>query len=167
MVNACARWSGVILTVGVVILSPSRASADDASQSSTSVEPSAFGPHYRSPGLAAALSLTPAPVDFGNFYAENVGWGVVYTSAEVVLGAGMMWIGADHMCHSASCSAWSGVETGGMIAMAAGYVAVKIVSAMHAAGAATDFDSKHGTAAWRPLVLPASGGAALGLAARF
>ena len=52
------------------------------------------GPHFlfgdsqhRMPGLAVVLSLQPLPVDFGNLYAENLGWGVAYTAIEVSLAA--------------------------------------------------------------------------------
>jgi hypothetical protein len=49
----------------------------------------------QSPGLAAALSLTPVPIDFGNFYAESAGWGVAYTVTEVGLFVPMMILVAD------------------------------------------------------------------------
>ena len=52
---------------------------------------------YRSPGLAVALSLQPLPIDFGNFYAENLGWGVFYTAVEVSLLAPRMWMTGSHM----------------------------------------------------------------------
>ena len=32
----------------------------------------------------------PVPVDFGNFYAENLGWGIAYTAIELSLMAPMM-----------------------------------------------------------------------------
>lgn len=145
---------------------PSRLTAG-APPPSYVVEPSALGPRYRSPGLAAALSLTPVPVDFGNLYAENVGWGTAYTVAELGLGAGMMWVGADHMCHGGSCSGWSGGETSAMVAMVAGYVAIKVVAAVQATEAARAFDEVHGITAWVPVVAPTNGGASLGLATWF
>ena len=66
-------------------------------------------PAYRSPGLAAVLSLTPLPVDFGNFYTDNVGWGVAYTALELGLAAPMMWLAADRgMGHgSGAANGWS------------------------------------------------------------
>lgn len=125
-----------------------------------------FGPRYRSPGLAAVLSLTPVPVDFGNLYAEHVAWGMVYTTAELGLATGMMWLGADHMCHRDGCQTWSGGETAGMVALATGYVAVKIVAGLHAASAAREFNER-APVAWSPLVAPTRGGVALGLAGTF
>lgn len=95
---------------------------------------------YRSPGLAFALSLTPLPVDFGNLYAENLGWGIVYTGIELGLGTGMMLIGADHMCHSRDCDRWTGSETGFMIGFVAAYVAVKFVAGIQAGAAARSFN---------------------------
>ena len=129
--------------------------------------PHVFGSRYRSPGLAAALSLTPVPVDFGNLYAENVGWAMAYTSAQLALMTGMMWLGAGHMCHARDrCADWSGAETGGMVALAIGYVGVKIVSGVHAAGAARDFNEA-GRTRLVPVVVPTSGGASFGVAAAF
>lgn len=131
-----------------------------------------FGSRYRSPspGLAAALSLTPVPIDFGNLYAENVGWAMGYTSGELTLMTGMMWLGAGHMCHSRDrCGDWSDVETGGMIALAIGYVGVKVISGFHAASAARDFDDFHQTSRPRlvPVLTPTHGGASVGLTASF
>ncbi len=133
-----------------------------------SAEPGAFGPRDRSPGLALALSLTPVPVDFGNLYAENVAWGLAYTGGELLLAGGMIWLGADHMCHHpGSCSAWSASETVGMSEMVVGYVAIKILSGLHAAHAATDFDAKRRVAAWAPVVAPLQSGASMSLAGWF
>ena len=129
--------------------------------------PRVFRSHYRSPGFAAALSLTPAPVDFGNLYAENVGWAMTYTSVELALMTGMMWLGADHMCHRGGrCGDWSDVETGGMVALATGYVGVKIVSGIHAASAARSLNEA-GRIRLIPVVAPTSGGASVGVAASF
>lgn len=166
----------LLVFAGALVTAPARADEPPSSRGAGSagapptyvvVEPSALGPRYRSPGLAAALSLTPVPVDFGNFYAENVGWGTAYTVAELGLGAGMMWVGADHMCHGGSCSGWSGGDTSAMVAMVAGYVAIKVVAAVQAAEAARTFDEAHGITAWVPVVAPTPGGASLGLAATF
>jgi hypothetical protein len=126
-----------------------------------------FRSSYRSPGLAAALALTPLPVDFGNLYAENVGWAMAYTAGELALMTGMMWLGSSHMCHGSDrCGDWSNAETGGMIALATAYVGVKIVSGIHAASAARDFnEASRGRLV--PLVAPTNGGAFIGIAAVF
>lgn len=130
-------------------------------------EQSAFGPHYRSPGLAAALSLTPVPVDFGNLYAENVGWGMVYTGTELALAGGMMWLGAGHMCHRADgCGDWSGPETAGMVALVTGYVAVKVIAGVHASSSARDFNERAKRTLY-PGIAPTRDGAALSLVAAF
>lgn len=121
---------------------------------------------YRSPGMAAALSLTPVPVDFGNFYAENVGWGIAYTSGQLALGGAMMWIGAGHMCHGGSgngCSSWSDTERNSMVGLVAGYVALKVVAAVHASEAAEDFNRVHAS----PVVTPTNGGVMFGWTASF
>lgn len=129
--------------------------------------PYLFGPRYRSPGLAAALSLTPVPVDLGNLYAENVGWALAYTSAELTLMTGMMWLGAGHMCHDRDrCADWSDVEAGGMVALAVGYVGVKLVSGVHAASAAREFNERAPTRLI-PMVTPTSGGVSIGMGASF
>lgn len=121
---------------------------------------------YRSPGLAAALSLTPVPVDFGNFYAENVGWGLVYTTGQLALAGSMMWLGGTHMCHARSeCTGWSDGETGAMVALVSGYVVVKIVAAVHAASAASAFNHRQPSASLGAAAVP--GGAAGGFALRF
>lgn len=130
--------------------------------------PSVLGSRYRSPGLAAALSLTPVPVDFGNLYAENVGWGMAYTGVELALGTGMMWLGASHMCHDRNdCGDWSSAETAGMVSLVGAYVSVKILAGVHAASAARTFNEARGTMSWYPIVAPTAGGAGLSLAREF
>lgn len=120
---------------------------------------------HRSPGLAAILSLTPVPVDFGNFYAENVDWGLVYTTGELALAGGMMWLGASHMCHTSDgCGSWSAAERNGMVGLGVGYVALKIIAAVHAASAARDFNEE---ARFVPTAMATSSGAVLGIAAVF
>lgn len=117
---------------------------------------------YRSPGLAVALSLQPLPVDFGNLYAENLGWGVAYTAIEVSLMAPMMWLGGSHMHHGLNDDrTWSSGEKGAMIGLVSGYVAVKLVSGLHAGYAAKAFNRAYEPA---PLafVAPTPGGALLG-----
>lgn len=63
---------------------------------SAAIEGHQEAPAYRSPGLAAGLSLTPVPVDFGNLYAGNIGWGIASTSLELGLMAPMFFIAANH-----------------------------------------------------------------------
>ena len=116
---------------------------------------------YRSPGLAFALSLTPMPIDFGNLYAENIGWGITYTSVELAVGSGIVWIGADHMCHGNSCEEWSDGERTGMIALISGYIVVKLAAGTHASFAAQSFNEEHRSIA-APLVMPTTSGAVLG-----
>lgn len=114
---------------------------------------------YRSPGLAVALSLTPLPVDFGNLYAENLGWGIAYTAVELSLFAPMMWLVGGHMDHGRSDTRnWSDGEQNGMIALVSGYVVVKIAAGIHAGYAAGDFN-QGGADSARARVVPLRGGA--------
>jgi hypothetical protein len=69
------------------------------------------------------------------------------------------------MCHRDRCGSWIGGETAGMIALATGYVVVKVVSGIHAARAARNFNER--AAAWFPMVVPARGGAAASIALSF
>jgi hypothetical protein len=80
---------------------------------------------------------------------------------------GMMWIGADHMCHrnSADCGDWSTGERNAMIGLAGAYVAVKVVAAVQASDAARELNARYRAPAWRPVVAPTSSGAALGFVA--
>ncbi len=122
-------------------------------------EPGANAHH--SPGLAAALSLNPFPLDLGNFYAENVGWGVVYTTVEAGLAGGMMWMGGAHGCHDGDdCGDWSDRELGLVVGLGAGYVLTKVVAALHAASAVHDMDQ--GAAPSGAWLAPAEGGVAFG-----
>jgi hypothetical protein len=114
---------------------------------------------YRSPGLAVALSLTPLPVDFGNLYAENLGWGIAYTAVELSLVAPMMWFVGGHMDHGRNDTRdWSDGERNGMIALISGYVVVKLAAGIHAGYAARDFN-RAGADVARAAVLPRRGGA--------
>lgn len=116
---------------------------------------------HRSPGLAVALSLQPLPIDFGNFYAENLGWGVFYSAVEVSLLAPMMWMTGSHMDHGTNDQrSWSGMETGAMAGMISGYVLLKVISGVHAGYAAREFDQRQGTGTMG-FVVPTSGGAML------
>jgi len=90
MVRAAKSRSacGITSLASTILLVATRASAQDAPPPPPTVAPppqviivtdrphaTLFGDvRYRSPGVAVALSLTPVPVDFGNLYAENVGW---------------------------------------------------------------------------------------------
>ena len=115
--------------------------------------------------MAAALSLTPIPVDFGNLYAENIGWGIAYTSIEVTLASGMMFVGGNHMCHEGSgCGSWSEGERYTMVGLVGAYVAVKIVSAVHASNAAAEFNRAHLV---MPVIAPTTGGLVVGVGAAF
>lgn len=99
---------------------------------------------YRRPGIAAALSLQPLPIDFGNLYAENVGWGIAYTAVEASLLAPMMWMTGTHMNHGTGGDrTWSSMETDAMIGFTSGYVLVKIASAVHAGYAAGKFNERY------------------------
>ena len=113
---------------------------------------------HRSPGLAAGLSLTPLPIDFGNLYAENIGWGIAYTSLELGLMAPMMFIAADHgMGHYGTANPWTSSDRNWMIGLASSYVVVKLISGLHAAHAAEAFNrdqKSHFSAA----IAPAAGG---------
>ena len=102
---------------------------------------SGSGSGYRSPGLAAALSLTPVPVDFGNLYAENLGWGIAYTSVELSLATAMMLVGGSHMgMGHGDGNAWSDRDRNVVIGLVAGYVVTKLAAAVHASYAARDFN---------------------------
>lgn len=115
---------------------------------------------HRSPGLAFAISLTPMPIDFGNLYAENIPWGIAYTTVELALGGGMLWLAAGHMCHGTECDKWSGGESSGMVALVSAYVIVKLVAGTHASLAAARFnDDRHALAA--PVIIPMRNGALL------
>ena len=115
---------------------------------------------YRSPGLAVALSLQPLPVDFGNLYAENLGWGIAYTAIEVSLMAPMMWMTGQHMDHGYGDErSWSSGERTAMAGFVAGYVAVKLVAGLHAGYAAQSFN-RAGEPRGVAFVAPARGGAA-------
>lgn len=120
------------------------------------------GPGYRSPGLAVALSLTPVPVDFGNLYAEHIGWGVGYTAVELALFTPMMWIAGDHMSghgYFAASNPWSSGERNAMIGLVSGYVIVKLIAGLHAGYAAEvinrDLHGAHASAT----IVPTEGGA--------
>jgi hypothetical protein len=122
---------------------------------------------YRSPGLAVALSLTPLPVDFGNLYAENLGWGVAYTALEVSTMVPMMWLVGGHMDHGWDGDRrWSTGERNAMFGLVSGYVAIKLVAGLHAGYAARAFNRRAGS---EPMaaILPVRGGAVAAMSTRF
>lgn len=123
----------------------------------------------RSPGLAVALSLTPVPVDFGNLYAENIGWGIAYTAAQLALAVPMMWSAGSHMGSGyAGSSSWSISDRNTLIVLASGYVAVKLVAGLHAAHAVEGFNrAQQRPARLSAVVVPAAGGAAAFASLRF
>jgi hypothetical protein len=102
------------------------------------------------------------PIDFGNLYAENIAWGIAYTSVELAVGSGIVWIGVDHMCRGSDCAGdWSDAERTGMIALISGYIVVKLIAGTHASLAAQRFNEERRTLAV-PLIVPTTGGAVLG-----
>ena len=141
----------------------------------TTMQPYPHHPHqarlgdstYRSPGLAVVLSLTPLPVDFGNLYAENLGWGIAYTAIEVSLMMPMMWLVGRHMDHGGvDDRSWGSGERMGMMGMVAGYVVVKLIAGLHAGYAAREFNVRSAPR-WSALVVPATGGAVASWHLRF
>lgn len=116
------------------------------------------GPRYRSPGLAVALSLTPLPVDFGNLYAENIGWGIAYSAAELSLMVPAMWLVGGHMGGRDGTRDWSGGDRATMIGLATGYVAVKLVAGLHAGHAARQHNAEQRIVP-HAAVVPTRGGA--------
>lgn len=125
-------------------------------------QPFLFGPPtYRSPGLAVALSLQPLPIDLGNLYAENLGWGVAYTAVEVALLAPMMWMTGQHMDHgNGDDRRWTGMESGMMVGFISGYVVVKLMAGLHAGYAARSFNQTF-EGRGMAVVVPTAGGALL------
>jgi len=117
---------------------------------------------YRSPGLAFALSLTPLPVDFGNFYAENLPWGIAYTGAELALGTSIVWVaGGPMMCGHGDCDGWSDGKRVATIALVSGYVATKFVAGIHASIAAQRYNERN-EAVSLPFVVPQKNGVLAG-----
>lgn len=115
---------------------------------------------FRSPGLAIALSLTPMPVDFGNLYAENLGWGIAYTAVEVSLVAPMMWLVGGHMDHGRDDTRrWSDGERNTMIALGIAYIVVKLAAGVHAGYAAGDFNDREAGVPHATMVLLRDGAA--------
>lgn len=96
---------------------------------------------YRNPFTAALLSLTPLPVDFGNFYAENRTWGFIYSGTELALTGGIVAIGAQHV--GANHPDWTNAQGYGLAALAGGYLLVKVIAAGHAISAARSYSREH------------------------
>ena len=93
----------------------------------------------KSPGIAALLSLQPMPVDFGNFYVDDWGKGILYTSLELsIFVPGVMLMGDHGMGHSHSSNnyEWTDSERITFYSLLAGYIAVKVISAYDAASTA-------------------------------
>jgi hypothetical protein len=117
----------------------------------------------RSPGLAAALSLTPMPVDLGNFYAESPGWGVAYTVVELGAFVPMMALAVDGGMHHAN-DRWTEGERAAFYGLLGGYVAVKAVAALHATLHARTYNTHVAAVHERALsVAPMPNGVALAL----
>lgn len=122
---------------------------------------------YRSPGLAAVLSLTPMPVDFGNLYAENFGWGMAYTAVELSLATPLVWLGAQNMCgghdhYDDGCDGWIDSDETWALGLLSGYVGVKFVSAVHAGYASRAYNERHEERSSSLSVMPVRDGLGLG-----
>ncbi len=119
----------------------------------------------RSPGIAAALSLTPMPVDFGNFYAENVEAGILFTTVEVgIMGAAMWtarWGGGMHGRYD-DREGPTAAEREQLALLAGAYVAVKVASALQAADAAERYNARR-----HAFFAPLPDGAVAGVTIRF
>lgn len=128
---------------------------------------------YRSPGLAAVLSLTPMPVDFGNLYAESFGWGMAYTAVELSLATPLVWLSAQHMCGGHSryddgCDEWSDSEETWALGLLSGYIGVKLISAFHAGYAARAYNERNERDEESSLsVMPLRDGLGLGWAVQY
>ena len=148
---------------------PAAAEAQDGSEESESAQPAGWErlATYRSPGLAATLSLTPVPVDFGNLYAENVGWGLGYTAVQISLITPLVWLTAQRMGwghHGESNGNGSGLnatERAWALGLFTGFVVTKLISAAHAAVAAEEFNEAHRPDPSALGVVPLDGGAGL------
>ena len=103
----------------------------------------AVGDRARDPSTAALLSIQPLPVDAGNFYAGNWRRGIFYTAAELALlvPAGVLlerngWWRGMHGYRSSygpeNPPVWTTAERDQLAALLAGYVVVKIISALDA-----------------------------------
>ena len=96
----------------------------------------------KSPGIGAALSLTPLPVALGNFYAGDWKRGILYTTIEVALAIPAMAMLAERYGHHHNMwhdehhdddhEGWSKGESARFAYLVTGFVVVKLVSAFDA-----------------------------------
>ncbi len=94
-----------------------------------------YGP--KSPGVAALLSLQPMPVDFGNFYVDDWGKGIIYTSLELsIFISGMFLMSDSYMYHNGNNNGWTDNERVWFFSLLTGYVLTKVISAYDAASTA-------------------------------
>ncbi|MGB9773048.1 MAG: hypothetical protein ACP5JH_03275 [Bacteroidota bacterium] len=98
---------------------------------------------YKSPALAALLSIQPLPVDLGGFYAGNWQRAILYTTAEIAIATPalvLLWErgGWGHMGYyygpaSPEGWEWTKAERERFYYLVAGYMIVKAISAFDAA----------------------------------
>ena len=94
-----------------------------------------YGP--KSPGVAALLSLQPMPVDFGNFYVDDWGKGIIYTSLELSMFISGMFIMSDsYMHHNGNNNGWTDNQRAWFYSLVTGYMLTKVISAYDAASTA-------------------------------
>lgn len=91
----------------------------------------------KSPGVAAVLSLQPMPVDFGNFYVDDWGKGIIYTSLELsMIIPGMFLMSDNHMYFNGNNNGWTDNQRVWFYSLLTGYVLTKVISAYDAASTA-------------------------------
>jgi len=94
-----------------------------------------YGP--KSPGVAALLSLQPMPVDLGNFYVDDWGRGIIYTSLELSMFIpGMLLMSDRHSDHNGNNNGWTDNQRVWFYSLLTGYVLTKVISAYDAASTA-------------------------------
>lgn len=163
-----AAFVAMICTTGPARAESGEMAAHGGHEATGVVDGRAVAVPYRSPGLSAALSLTPMPIDFGNFYAENTGWALAYTTLELGLMTPMVFIAGGHggMGYSGNTNVWSNEDRNWMIGLVSSYVAVKLVSAYHASRAAESFNHAD-QPRLSAVIVPAPGGGMAFAALRF
>ena len=109
-----------------------------------------YGP--KSPGVAALLSLQPMPVDFGNFYVDDWGKGIIYTSLELSMFISGMFIMSDsYMHHNGNNNGWTDNQRVWFYSLLTGYVLTKVISAYDAASTAEHLmNSEHVSLKFNP-----------------
>jgi hypothetical protein len=109
-----------------------------------------YGP--KSPGVAALLSLQPMPVDFGNFYVDDWGRGIIYTTLELSMFIpGMVIMSDSNMHHNGNNNSWTDNQRVWAYSLLAGYVLTKIISAYDAASTAEHLmNSEHVSLRFNP-----------------